>query len=33
MFSLEVQELEVEGMKSIKTLLTRALCKTKMAFH
>lgn len=33
MFSLEVRELEVEGMKSTKTSLMRALCMTEMAFH
>jgi len=33
MFSLEVQELEVEGMKSIKTLLMRTLSEIKMEFH
>lgn len=33
MFSLEVQELEAEGMKSIKTSLMRSLCMTEMAFH
>lgn len=33
MFSLEVRKLEVEGMKSIKTLLMRILCMTEMAFH
>lgn len=33
MFSLEVRELEVEGMRSIKTLLMKTLCMTEMAFH
>ena len=33
MFSLEVRELEVEGMKSVKTSLMRILWMNEMAFH
>lgn len=32
MFSLEVSELEVEGMENIKTLQNETLCMTEMAF-
>lgn len=33
MFSLEVGELEVEGMNNIKTLEMKTLRVTEMAFH
>lgn len=33
MFSLEVREVEVEGMERIKTLLMKTLCMAEMAFH
>ena len=33
MFSLEVRELEVKGMKSIKTLLMKTLFMSEMAFN